>query len=184
MVKWLTHKGVEKIVQEKQKAIDAERYKVHEKDGQLALLSDDLTEAQDLVKQLEYNNTGLQGKIRAKDQEIARITKRFVPNAIDPGKDNVTMIVRKHTTEEDDNHTKHPYYCARIQRRAIQTKRRWILEQFPRSEEIVIIDNPNSVHAFNRFEEEGHVKRFGCHFRLLDLTRDDLYDMGVPAIQE
>jgi len=113
MVKWLTHKGVEKIVQEKQKAIDAERYKVHEKDGQLALLSDDLTEAQDLVKQLEYNNTGLQGEIRAKDQEIARITKRFVPNAMDPGKDNVIMIVRKHTCQQDDNDRQKAHVPAR-----------------------------------------------------------------------
>ena len=46
----------------------------------------------------------------------------------------------------------------------------------------VVIDNPNSVHAFNRLEEEGHVERYGCHFKLIDLTREDLYDMGVPAI--
>ena len=47
-----------------------------------------------------------------------------------------------------------------------------------------MIDNPNGVHAFNRFEEEGHVERFKCHFKLLDLTRDDLYDLGVPSIEE
>ena len=44
------------------------------------------------------------------------------------------------------------------------------------------IDNPNSIHAFNLFEEEGHV---GCrhkHFRLIDLKREELYAMGVPAI--
>ena len=52
-------------MEEKQRCIDG-------KDIQIALLEDDLTESQDLVKQLEYNNTGLQGKIRAKDQEIVR----------------------------------------------------------------------------------------------------------------
>jgi len=92
------------------------------------------------------------------------------------------MIVRKHTCQQDDSCFEYPYYCARIQRRAIPAKRRWILEQFPRSEEIVVIDNPNGVHAFNRFEEEEHVERYKCHFRLVDLTREDLYNLGVPAI--
>ena len=93
------------------------------------------------------------------------------------------MIFRKHTTvDENDEHFENPYYCARIQRRMISTKRRWFHGKFPRGEEIVIIDNPNGIHAFNRFEEEGHVERYKCHFRLVDLTRDDLYDMGVPAI--
>ena len=44
------------------------------------------------------------------------------------------------------------------------------------------IDNPNSVHAFNPFEEEGHAKQKYNHFRLIDLTREELYAMGVPAI--
>ena len=44
------------------------------------------------------------------------------------------------------------------------------------------IDNPNSIHAFNRFEEEGHAERKYSHFRLIDLTREELYAMGVPAI--
>ena len=44
------------------------------------------------------------------------------------------------------------------------------------------MDNPNSIHAFNRFEEEGHVEQKWNHFRLLDLTREELYAMGVPAI--
>ena len=64
LVKWLTRKGVEKVAEEHQKAID-------EKDMQIALLDDDLAGSQDLVRQLEYNNIGLQGEIRAKDQEHA-----------------------------------------------------------------------------------------------------------------
>ena len=44
------------------------------------------------------------------------------------------------------------------------------------------IDSPNSIHAFNRFEEEGHLERRYNHFRLIDLTREQLYVMGVPAI--
>ena len=36
-----------------------------------------------------------------------------------------------------------------------------------RSEEIVVIDNPNSIHTFNRFEEEHHVQRYNV---ILDLS--------------
>ena len=49
-------------------------------------------------------------------------------------------------------------------------------------EVIVEIDNPNSVHAVNRFEEGGHAKRKYNHFRLIDLTREELHAMGVPGI--
>ena len=182
LTKWLTRKGVEKVVKDRQKAID-------EKDMQIALLDDDLTESQDLVRQLEFSNTGMQGEIRAKDQEIARrqleiveLRERYVDHCRDPGKDNLVVITRKH--EPDDKHFEYPYYISRIQRRVISTKRRWLLDQFPDSEEIVIIDNPNSVHAFNRLEEEGHVERYKCHFKLVDLSREDLYNMGVPAIEE
>ena len=44
------------------------------------------------------------------------------------------------------------------------------------------MDNPNSFHVFNRFEEEGHVEQRYNNFRLIDLTRQELYAMGVPAI--
>ena len=37
-------------------------------------------------------------------------------------------------------------------------------------------------NAFNRFEEEGHPERKYNHFKLINLTREELYAMGVPAI--
>ena len=151
---------------------------------QLALLNDDLTLEQEHARQLEHANTGLEGEIRAKNEELAVLRERYVDHCRDPRKDHVVIITRKHSTAENDKHFEHPYYISRIQRRAINTKRRWLLDQFSESEEIVIIDNPNSVHAFNRLEEEGHVERSKCHFKLVDLTREDLYDMGVPAIEE
>ena len=75
-----------------------------------------------------------------------------------------------------------PYYIGRIQRRKRYVKLRWFDRHFPDHEVIVEIDNPNSIHAFNRFEEEGHAERKYNHFRLIDLTREELYAMGVPAI--
>ena len=44
------------------------------------------------------------------------------------------------------------------------------------------IDNPNSIHVFNRVEEEGHAERKYNHFRVIDLTREELYAMGVHAL--
>ena len=42
--------------------------------------------------------------------------------------------------------------------------------------------NKEGMHKFNRFAKEGHVERKYNHFRLIDLTRDNLYDMGIPGI--
>ena len=47
---------------------------------------------------------------------------------------------------------------------------------------MVEIDNPNSIHVFNRFEEEGHAEQKYNHFRLIDLKQEELYAMGVPAV--
>ena len=46
-----------------------------------------------------------------------------------------------------------------------------VYRHFPDHEVTVEIDSPNSIHAFNRFEEEGHVERKYNRFRLIDLTR-------------
>ena len=39
-------------------------------------------------------------------------------------------------------------------------------------------------NAFNWFEEEGRVEGRYIHFRLMDLTREELYVMGESAILE
>ena len=72
----------------------------------------------------------------------------------------------------------------RIQRRKRYVKLKWFDRHFPDHEVIVEIDNPNSIHVFNHFEEEGHVERRYNRFRLIDLTREELYVMKVPAILE
>lgn len=86
------------------------------------------------------------------------------------------MTLCKHTFKDNEEHFDYPYYVPEDQSHAITTKRRWLKEKFPRREKIMVIDSPNSVHAFNHFEE-GHVERYKCHFRLFDLLRDDLYGM-------
>ena len=43
------------------------------------------------------------------------------------------------------------------------------------------LGNANGIHAFKRFEEEGFVERFQCHFRLFDIPRDAFYALARPA---
>ena len=75
-----------------------------------------------------------------------------------------------------------PYYVTRIKRRKRYVKLGWFDRHFPDHEIIVEIDNPNSINAFNKFEQEGNAERRYNHFRLIDLIREELYTMGVPAI--
>ena len=56
--------------------------------------------------------------------------------------------------------------------------------KFPGSEEIVVIATLNSLQEFNNFDEEGHVERYKCDFRLIYVTSNYLYDMGIPAIED
>ena len=122
-----------------------------------------------------------------KDVKIRSITlfiiNRHVSRANDPGKDNIVMIIEKNITPEEDEFYEYPYYIARIYRRFINTKRRLFKARYPPYRFIVEeLGNTNSIHPFNRFEEEGHVERFQCHFRLVDLPRNALYALDMPTI--
>ena len=74
-----------------------------------------------------------------------------VDHARDPGKDNIIIIVRKYTTSANDKFRDLQYYIARIQRRKRYVKLRWFDRHFLDHEVIVEKDNPNNIHAFNRF---------------------------------
>ena len=116
---------------------------------------------------------------------ITHLRTRYVDHAKDPAKDNIAMIIKKNTVPEEDEFYEYPYYIARIQRRFITTKRRWYKAQYPHQRFMLEeLDNANSIHAFNRFEENEYVERFQCHFRLVDILRDVSYALAIPAIQE
>ena len=95
------------------------------------------------------------------------------------------MIIEKNTAPKEDEFYDYPYYIAGIQRRFINTKRRCFRAKCPYHRFIVEeLYNANSIHAFNRFEEESHVERFQCHFRLVDLARDTLYALDTHTIND
>ena len=162
---------------------------IEEKDAALALLSDDLQDRDNRIQAIEYENIGLQGEIRAYQEQLQRsqnrvteLSERHVDHARNPGLDNIVIIIRKHTKPENDKYHHYPYYISRIQRRNRFVKLHWLGHHFPNHEIIVELDSPNAIHKFNRFEEEGHIERQYNHFSLIDLTRDDLYIQGIPGI--
>ena len=158
---------------------------IEKKDGTIALLNDDL-------KNREHDNVVLQAQrdiykeqLQKCQDMITRLRKRYVDHAKDPGKGNIVMIIEKNTAPQKDEFYEYPYYIARIQQRFINTKKRWFKGQYPHHGFIIEeLNNANSVHAFNRFEEEGFVERFQCHLRLVDLPLDALYALATPVIQE
>jgi len=156
--------------------LDAERHKVQEKDTQLAFLNDDLTESQDLVKQLEYNNTGLQGEIRAQNQEILRrqeevhdlIANRHVPRRL--GIDNVLCFVDKKSNEE------HQFYAIRCQRKALENHKRYLIRRYPEMEVLGECEDANAVHRWCRFKREMVTNFYRNHFNLDDDDARDLFE--------
>ena len=151
-------------------------------------MNDDLQDRENQIQAIKYKNVALQAQrdvyqadLQRCQDTITHLKKRCVPHAKNPGKDNIIIIVRKHATPANDKFHNLPYYVARIQRRKRYVGLKWFDRHFP-GHVIVEIDNPNSIHAFNRFEEEGHAERKYNHFRLIDLTREDLHAIGVPSI--
>ena len=129
-----------KIKEDHQQAIEG-------KDASIALLNDDL-------QNREYKHVALQAQRDVYQAELQKCQdtiphlKTHVPHARDLGKGNIIIIVRKHTLSANDKYHDLPYYV----------KLRWCDQHFPDHEVIVEIDNPISIHAFNRFEEEGHAE--------------------------
>ena len=136
---------------------------IEEKGAAIALLNDDL-------KNREYENVALQAQRDVyQAQARDRIINLHVPRAKDEGKDNIVMIIEKNTAPKEDEFYEYPYYIVRIQRWFINIKRLWFKAQYPHHRFIMEeLDNANSIHAFNRFEEKEYVERLQCHFRLVD----------------
>ena len=85
---------------------------IEEKDAALTLLTDDLQDRNNQIQAIQYKNVALQ----AQRDIIIHLRTRCVDHARDPGKDNIIIIVWKHTTSANDKCHDLPYYVARIQR--------------------------------------------------------------------
>ena len=138
---------------------------------QIALLDDDLTESQDLVRQLEFNNTGLQGEIRAKDQQIAHLEQRYVHLLADEKKNYGMTIVAKNDESE------YPYISICGQHGYRKQKKRVVLLKNPGSTEFTDGDTPNAIVTYNLWREHKLIEtdpRRPRDFRLRDIAEEQL----------
>ena len=130
LVKWFTKKGMEKIQEEHQQAIE-------EKDAAIALLNDDL-------KNRQYENVSLQGQIRAKDQQIAALQRRYVGYLPNEDKSNGISIIAKNNDEAE-----YPYISICGQHGYRRHKVRVLLTRNKSSTLFADGDTPNAIVTYN-----------------------------------
>ena len=121
---------------------------IEEKDAALALLSDDLQDHDARIQAIEYENIGLQGEVRAKEQEIERLILRYVPPY---GKyDNILIGIRKNKPIEDDiRKSRHAFYMMRCQKRSKDTSIARLQKKYP---DMTVLEpaceDPNGIHQW------------------------------------
>ena len=95
-------------------------------------MNDDLQDCDNQIQAIKYENVVLQAQRdiykaqlqKCQDTNI-HLRTRYVDHVTDPGKDNIIIIVRKHTTPANDRYHNLPYYVVRIQRRRRYVELRW-----------------------------------------------------------
>ena len=95
---------------------------IKEKDAALALLNDDLQNRDNQIQAIQYENVALQAQrdvyqtqLQRCQDTITHFRTHYVDHARDPGKDNIIIIVQKHTRPVNNKYHDLPYYIAMIQ---------------------------------------------------------------------
>ena len=106
--------GVEAVLpQEVQKLASA----IEEKDAALALLSDGLQNHDNQIQVIKYENVALQAQRDVYQAQLQKCQDTIIDlrtRYVDSGKDNIIIIVRKHTRPDNDKFHDLSYYVARI----------------------------------------------------------------------
>ena len=114
---------------------------IKEKDATITLLNDDL-------KNREYKNVGLQGDIRAKDQQIAALQRHYLDYLWDEYKNNGISIIAKNNDEAE-----YPYISICIQHGYRRHKVRVLLTCNKVSTLFADGDTPNAIATYNFWQE-------------------------------
>ena len=109
---------------------------IEEKDVRIALLNDDLHNR-------KHENVGLQGEIRAKDQQIAALQRRYVGYLSDEDKNSDISIIAK------NNEKKYPYISICGQHGYRRHNTRVLLARNKGSTLFVDGDTPNAIVTYN-----------------------------------
>ena len=150
LVKWLAKKGVEKLQEDHQKAIE---------------------EWDTRIQAIEYENVGLQGKIRNARRTITYlIANRYVPRS--GTIDTVPVVVEKNADEDTKEHEKaknFDKYMLRCQKKQVDGRLSVLRAKYPN---MVVLeprcDDGNAIHVWNRFKQRVLTKEnyFRNYFRL------------------
>ena len=95
-------------------------------------MNDDLQDRDNQIRVIQYENVALQAQRDVYQDELQRcqdtithLGTRYAPHARNPGKDNIIIIIREHTTSANNKYHELPYHIARIQRCKRYVKLRW-----------------------------------------------------------
>ena len=82
---------------------------IAEKDAVIAPMNDDLQDRGKQIQAIQYENVALQvqknvyqAQLQRCQDTITHLRTRYVLHARDPGKDNIIIILHKHTTSVND----------------------------------------------------------------------------------
>ena len=114
------------------------RQAIEEKDAAIALLNDD-------IKNREYENLGLQGEIRAKDQQIVAMQRRYVGYLSDEDKNNGIRIIAKNNDKAG-----YPYISICGQHGYRRDKVKVLLTSNNGSAQFADRDAPNAVVTYGQ----------------------------------
>ena len=89
-----------------------------------------ITDRDNQIQFIQYENVGLQGEIRnARQTVIDLIENRRVPRI---GKyDNVLCVFEKNHEDETSRGGEHPYYVVRCQKKVLPTHKKWLKICYP-----------------------------------------------------
>ena len=154
LVKWLVNKGIAKLEEEYKQALDN-------------------------LQAIRYENVGLQGEIRAKDQHIVDLVhNRHVPRSGDY--DNVLVAFQKNKPIEDNiKKLRHPFYMMRCQKRKQSKLTARLKKEYPDMIEKGVCEDPNALHRWCWFKEDvlGEEKYFKNHFTLDTDIQEEFEDL-------
>ena len=158
LVKWLAKKGVEKLQEDHQKAIE-------ERDAR--------------IQAIEYKNVGLQDEIRNTRRTIIDlIENRHVARCGEY--DNILVGVQKNKPIEDDaKKSRHAFYMMRCQKRRKGFLMARLKKEFPYMSEKGTCEDPNAVHRWCGFKEDvlGEENYYRNHFSLDRTTKREFEEL-------
>ena len=107
-----------------------------------------IEEKDNQIQAIQYKNVGLEGEIRAKDQEIAALRRRYVDYLANEDKNNGISIIAKNSEEAE-----YPYISICGQHGYRRHQVRILLARYQCSTLFADGDTPNTIVTYNFWRE-------------------------------